>query len=285
MQSIDITYLPHPCQESEIASERTCRICMEPEDQENPLLSPCKCSGTIRYIHEECLKTWLVSHFEDIAKSCCELCKTSFSMEFKMKAKCQPKNSCSAGLSSCMFIPILSAIVIILFVIICLLTDRYLTTSSADEEKVYTIALIITCAFSSLILTILIINSLKSACIIPQLEDWHIFPQSSEVDDENLDIHPGEWPGTQILIVPESTIIAGVRVKTPALRPIMRLVKKRGNMAAYTPQCNTPVLSQFRVTPVPDSAQSEPYLVKPRKNYTGKITAYISIPDDSLNYI
>lgn len=285
MQSMDITYLPHSCQGPEITIERTCRICMEPENQDNPLISPCKCLGTIRYIHEECLKTWLVSHFEDIAKSCCELCKTSFSMEFKMKSKCQPKNSCSAGLSSCMFIPILSAIVIILFVIICLLTDRYLTTSSADEEKVYTIALIITCAISSLILTILIINSLKSACFIPQLEEWRIFQQDSEDNEENLNIRAGEWPGTQILIVPESTIIDGVRVKTPALRPIMRLVRKRGNMAAYTPQCNTPVLSQFRVTPVPDSAQSESYLVKTRKSYTGKITAYVSIPDDSLNYI
>ncbi|OMJ86982.1 hypothetical protein SteCoe_11378 [Stentor coeruleus] len=285
MQSIDITYLPNSSQEPEINFEKICRICMEPENQENPLLSPCKCSGTIRYIHEECLKTWLVSHFEDIAKSCCELCKASFTMEFKMKAKCQPQNSCSAGLSSCMFIPILSAIVVILFVIICLLTDRYLTTSSADEEKVYTIALIITCAISSFILTILIISSLKSACFVPQLEDWRIFSQNFEDNDENTNIRAGEWPGTQILIVPESTVIAGVRVKTPALRPIMRLVRKRGNMAAYTPQCNTPMSSQFRITPVLDSAQSDPYLVKTRKTYDGKMSAYISIPDDSLNYI
>ncbi|OMJ83687.1 hypothetical protein SteCoe_15358 [Stentor coeruleus] len=284
MQSMDITYLSHS-QEQEITCERTCRICMEPENQENPLLTPCKCSGTIRYIHEECLKTWLVSHFEDIAKSCCELCKTDFSMEFKMRAKCLPKKSCSAGISSCMFIPILSAIIMILFIIICLLADRYLTASLADEDKVYTIALIITCSISSFILTILLISSLKSACLFPQLENWRIFSQNFEDKEENVGINRGEWPVTQILIVPESTIISGVKVKTPALRPIMRLVRKRGNMAAYTPQCNTPVLSHFRVTPVLDSVKSDPYLVKTRKSYTGKMAEYISIPDDSLNYI
>ncbi|OMJ80834.1 hypothetical protein SteCoe_13587 [Stentor coeruleus] len=282
---MDISKIAPLAQEAEITLNRSCRICMESEALDSPLLSPCKCSGTIRYIHEECLKTWLVSHSEDLAKSCCELCKMPFSMEFKMKRKCKPKQSCTTGLNSCLFVPVLSAIVIVLFIIVYLLADRYLSTNSGSEEKGYTIALILTCAISGLILTVLIISSLKEACLVSQLEDWTIFSQNFEEEDEAVDIHMEEWPRTQILIVPETTVVDGVKIKTPVLKPILHLIKKRGNMAAYTPQCCTPALSQFRTTPVPPAARSDPFKPKNNKSHASKTTGYKSIPDDSLNYI
>ena len=41
------------------------RICLgeldEEEEKTNPIISPCKCSGTMKYIHTECLKSWLNS--------------------------------------------------------------------------------------------------------------------------------------------------------------------------------------------------------------------------------
>ena len=39
--------------------KQTCRICLSDgseDDLRNPLLSPCRCSGTMGYIHEECFK-------------------------------------------------------------------------------------------------------------------------------------------------------------------------------------------------------------------------------------
>lgn len=73
----------------------TCRICLSEldinEEEVNPIISPCKCSGTMKYIHTQCLKAWLNSKGatnrrnggEDtisyIWKSLdCELCKTKF---------------------------------------------------------------------------------------------------------------------------------------------------------------------------------------------------------------
>jgi len=36
-----------------------CRIClMEDNEADNPLITPCKCSGSMRFIHHACLKTW-----------------------------------------------------------------------------------------------------------------------------------------------------------------------------------------------------------------------------------
>lgn len=37
-----------------------CRICFaENNTSENPLISVCKCAGSLKYIHLECLRTWL----------------------------------------------------------------------------------------------------------------------------------------------------------------------------------------------------------------------------------
>ena len=41
----------------EFNEDNICRICMEADSKDLPLIAPCKCSGTVKFIHEECLKT------------------------------------------------------------------------------------------------------------------------------------------------------------------------------------------------------------------------------------
>ena len=52
----------------------TCRICRGESTVADRLYFPCKCSGTIKYVHQDCLMEWL-SHSR---KKYCELCKTHF---------------------------------------------------------------------------------------------------------------------------------------------------------------------------------------------------------------
>jgi E3 ubiquitin-protein ligase MARCH6 len=52
----------------------TCRICRGEGTTDEPLFYPCKCSGSIKYVHQNCLMEWL-SHSQ---KKHCELCKTPF---------------------------------------------------------------------------------------------------------------------------------------------------------------------------------------------------------------
>ncbi|EPS41334.1 hypothetical protein H072_4758 [Dactylellina haptotyla CBS 200.50] len=54
--------------------DETCRICRSEGTPEEPLYHPCKCSGSIKYVHQECLLEWL----QHSQKKHCELCKTSF---------------------------------------------------------------------------------------------------------------------------------------------------------------------------------------------------------------
>ncbi|KAE8145163.1 hypothetical protein BDV25DRAFT_165251 [Aspergillus avenaceus] len=52
----------------------TCRICRGEGTEEEQLFYPCKCSGSIKFVHQACLVEWL-SHSQ---KKHCELCKTPF---------------------------------------------------------------------------------------------------------------------------------------------------------------------------------------------------------------
>lgn len=81
-------------------SEKVCRICYEPGEKENPLVAPCTCKGSMKFIHLNCLRQWMDGRLclrEDPCGSSgggrqggplansyfwrsldCELCKTSY---------------------------------------------------------------------------------------------------------------------------------------------------------------------------------------------------------------
>ena len=67
-----------------------CRICYIEEEENNPLVQPCICDGSLKFIHLLCLKKWINTHScmkLEGNKNCsiylikpveCELCKTKF---------------------------------------------------------------------------------------------------------------------------------------------------------------------------------------------------------------
>ncbi|KAG7444454.1 uncharacterized protein BT62DRAFT_952269 [Guyanagaster necrorhizus] len=71
----------------EAEEQDTCRICSAPAEPDQPLFHPCKCSGTIRYIHQDCLTTWL-SHSK---KKTCDVCKHSYSFTKVYAADMPPR--------------------------------------------------------------------------------------------------------------------------------------------------------------------------------------------------
>uniref|UniRef100_H3A6T0 RING-type E3 ubiquitin transferase n=1 Tax=Latimeria chalumnae TaxID=7897 RepID=H3A6T0_LATCH len=58
-----------------------CRICHCEGDDECPLITPCHCTGSLRFVHQTCLQQWIKSS----DTRCCELCKYEFIMETKLK--------------------------------------------------------------------------------------------------------------------------------------------------------------------------------------------------------
>uniref|UniRef100_A0A8C6FR53 RING-type E3 ubiquitin transferase n=1 Tax=Moschus moschiferus TaxID=68415 RepID=A0A8C6FR53_MOSMO len=63
------------------STQDICRICHCEGDEESPLITPCRCTGTLRFVHQACLHQWIKSS----DTRCCELCKYDFIMETKLK--------------------------------------------------------------------------------------------------------------------------------------------------------------------------------------------------------
>ena len=70
-----------------------CRICFqENDDDEDPLISPCKCAGSMKYVHLGCLRQWLTrNENKKIAPHVtsytwkafhCDLCKVKLENQF-----------------------------------------------------------------------------------------------------------------------------------------------------------------------------------------------------------
>lgn len=54
-----------------------CRICLEPDVSTN-LISPCKCAGTSKYVHETCLQRWRQNNRENQRSQSCEICNFNY---------------------------------------------------------------------------------------------------------------------------------------------------------------------------------------------------------------
>ncbi|ODV87729.1 hypothetical protein CANARDRAFT_5043 [[Candida] arabinofermentans NRRL YB-2248] len=57
--------------------EETCRICRCEGTPEDPLFHPCKCRGSIKYIHQDCLTSWL----QHSKKTSCDICHSEYTFK------------------------------------------------------------------------------------------------------------------------------------------------------------------------------------------------------------
>lgn len=56
----------------ERSSDNECRICLEGHQETQPLLSLCRCSGTMGFMHARCLEHWLNYQNVDVCEFCSE---------------------------------------------------------------------------------------------------------------------------------------------------------------------------------------------------------------------
>jgi len=253
---------PQDVSASVAGGEDVCRICLEPESLGNELIHPCKCMGTVRSIHEECLKAWLASQSEDMDQAKCELCKTPFSMKMKLSRRCSPRDACSDGFTQCLFAPLLLAVLGMLILIVYLLSDKYLVHADSSEQRSYTAALIVTCLISALVIAYLLVRSLREACCSRKLTEWRILnyehleaemervvPETKSAGEHStfptrLDIRPLEFPPEEekepvppIMVLPKRIKIHGVKGRTPQVQSSsLTPVSQRGRLVAVTPR-------------------------------------------------
>ncbi|KAM3129336.1 hypothetical protein pb186bvf_018552 [Paramecium bursaria] len=98
------------------SDSKSCRICLSDEEC-STFLNPCKCNGSLRYIHEHCLKVWIlekqgVDKLEQNQVKC-EVCNQQFVMSMKFIKQLMPKmlQSASRAKKVCWVIEIIMALI------------------------------------------------------------------------------------------------------------------------------------------------------------------------------
>lgn len=64
---------------SPLAKTEQCRICLEDEQPSN-MIYPCLCSGTNKYVHDNCLKNWIILTDNREFKKKCPTCHYTYKM-------------------------------------------------------------------------------------------------------------------------------------------------------------------------------------------------------------
>lgn len=77
---------------AESGDKPVCYMCFDEEDtEENPMITPCKCTGDTMYVHVECLRKWHTAEadnqicFLSSVDATCSVCKSTFKSDFKLK--------------------------------------------------------------------------------------------------------------------------------------------------------------------------------------------------------
>ena len=71
-----------------MTESKNCRYCLVENNIEN-MVSPCKCKGSIQYVHKNCLLRWIsLKIYQEYS---CEICYTPYKLIFKKDYKSLPK--------------------------------------------------------------------------------------------------------------------------------------------------------------------------------------------------
>jgi hypothetical protein len=223
-----------------------CRICFEAQADDNLLITPCKCTGSVKFIHEECLKAWLLSKQTDLKTVTCELCLAKFSMNFKFELKIAPCANCGDSIAHWFFLPLLVSVFTILVLMICIIIARI----DLIKDVRYAALLLLACLVSTLMIVYLFITSIREAVFIEEISEWHILsvePPSKELgkaDEDSTDLPMKQLAvQTEILQVPGKMKIGSKVIRSPLLQSqSLSPIRRDGRVVGYATSFKFPIL-------------------------------------------
>lgn len=168
----------------EASEEKLCRICFEHESESNPIICPCRCNGTMKYIHEECLKSWIMSQNSDLYEFSCDVCKTPLDMEFKFKTVLSCKNFENECLKIVIFPFVIFLVSTVFGIVIVYTANGVINDNLSLSEKIYLSIVLMTCVIMLLTLVIVFIKSLRAGCCKRKMALWKIKPSNYHNTDE-----------------------------------------------------------------------------------------------------
>ena len=106
-------------------NQKLCKICYEKEDKaDDKIINPCFCEGTMKYIHENCLKQWIQKK-DNMSYIRCEICKYEYKIMLHMKYKFSLNKMSTTCKNLVSLIIIASVILSLVFSIFYILFEKY----------------------------------------------------------------------------------------------------------------------------------------------------------------
>lgn len=103
--------------------KKFCRICFDEETKEKPVINPCKCKGSSKYIHEDCLSSWILTLDPEIEKKC-EVCKYAYNIKITSVKKCDPRESFAQNPHFVCYLCIILLITVLLAILVYVICDK-----------------------------------------------------------------------------------------------------------------------------------------------------------------
>ncbi|XP_033941778.1 uncharacterized protein marchf1 isoform X1 [Pseudochaenichthys georgianus] len=114
-------------QYSDDSDTDVCRICHCEGDDECTLITPCRCTGSLSFVHQFCLNQWIRSS----DTRCCELCKFDFVMDMTLKPLCMWER---LNMSTAERRKILFSVFFHLLAVTCILLSVFVLVTRTSEE-------------------------------------------------------------------------------------------------------------------------------------------------------
>ncbi|CAD8053603.1 unnamed protein product [Paramecium sonneborni] len=159
----------------------SCRICLE-QDSLDKLISPCNCDGTIKYIHMDCLKTWLLIKLQQIQfQAQCELCNSYLQCQLTFSTKFVFQRLCQMSISQKLFFLIFPMLTLILLI----LGIYFIIQSTKPNQDQYSYIFgVCICIPAFFMLAYLFITMLIEAVKVKFVKTWTILNQDTRNDTD-----------------------------------------------------------------------------------------------------
>ena len=160
-----------------------CRVCFEDEADTDKLIAPCRCKGSSKYIHQACLRTWLMTQMRERIEAKCEVCKYLFNVEVKEIKKCDPRTSMKTNpYFICYFCTLLMIIAILVVILMMIIQKKYV---DPKKNVGYFIGVLTIFLFGVLCSLVIVFKLIKGLCFVKYYDEYKIFP----FKEDDLDLN------------------------------------------------------------------------------------------------
>ena len=142
------------------------------------MLAPCSCSGSLRFIHEECLKCWIQAKHPNLSTAECEICKTPFVMKYTIKRQFSVRDTAQRGRSHQVFFYALLVVLTLLGVAVFIISNEL----AKREQSFIVIFLLSSClvvlGIAALAITVLLLKTCHELFWVRRMTNWTISSQT-----------------------------------------------------------------------------------------------------------